>query len=289
MGGWNFIDRTGMTFGKLKVQKYLGNKKWLCHCECGNDCIVNSDNLPINGKRRMTKSCGCLKESRLIKNLDFFDIIDTEEKAYILGFLASDGCVTYNEETKSYYIKVVVNSIDRDLLIQFKKAFGTEAEVKTFKTFTHLPQGGECESEMSSLLLCSKYLTKQLIKYGVTPKKSLTLDIDYSLVPDNLKRHFWRGLFDGDGTFGLFGKKKLLEVSLTTSKNMAEHTKEEILKFFPESKIGCYLRKECSGNTYNMIFTTQKDGLNFLSYMYEDSNIRLERKYQKYLEIKNNS
>ena len=54
MGGWNFIDRTGMTFGKLKVQKYLGNKKWLCHCECGNDCIVNSDNLPINSKRRMT-------------------------------------------------------------------------------------------------------------------------------------------------------------------------------------------------------------------------------------------
>lgn len=38
-----------------------------------------------------------------------------------------------------------------------------------------------------------------------------------------------------------------------------------------------------------MIFTTQKDELNFLSYMYEDSNIRLERKYQKYLEIKNNS
>ena len=28
MGGWNFIDRTGMTFGKLKVQKYLGNKNY---------------------------------------------------------------------------------------------------------------------------------------------------------------------------------------------------------------------------------------------------------------------
>ena len=26
MGGWNFIDRTNMRFGKLVAQKYLGNK-----------------------------------------------------------------------------------------------------------------------------------------------------------------------------------------------------------------------------------------------------------------------
>lgn len=56
MGGWNFIDRTNMRFGKLVAQKYLGNKKWLCHCDCGNDCIVDSDHLPVNSKRRMQKS-----------------------------------------------------------------------------------------------------------------------------------------------------------------------------------------------------------------------------------------
>ena len=61
MGGWNFIDRTNMRFGKLVAQKYLGNKKWLCHCDCGNDCVVNSDRLPMNSKRRMQKSCGCLR------------------------------------------------------------------------------------------------------------------------------------------------------------------------------------------------------------------------------------
>ncbi len=51
MGGWNFIDRTNMRFGKLVAQKYLGNKKWLCHCDCGNDCIVDSDHLPVNSKK----------------------------------------------------------------------------------------------------------------------------------------------------------------------------------------------------------------------------------------------
>lgn len=72
MGGWNFIDRTGMTFGKLKVQKYLGNKKWLCHCECGNDCIVNSDNLPINGKKKNDKILWLFERKSPNKEFRFF-------------------------------------------------------------------------------------------------------------------------------------------------------------------------------------------------------------------------
>lgn len=286
MGGWNFIDRTNMRFGKLVAQKYLGNKKWLCHCDCGNDCVVNSDRLPMNSKRRMQKSCGCLLESRLLEEKHFFDIIDTEEKAYILGFAASDGTVSYDTNKSSYSLKFVVNSVDTQLLEEFRQILKSKVQVKTFETITNLPQGGTCTSEMSSVLFCSKTLVEGLIDKGVTPRKSLTLNIDYLKIPDNLKRHFWRGLFDGDGTFGLFGKKKNLEVSLTTSKTMAESTKKEILKLFPSFKVNFYERKECSGQTYNLIFTTQKDGFSFLQYMYEDCNIKLTRKFEKYKTIK---
>ena len=267
MGGWNFIDRTNMRFGKLVAQKYLGNKKWLCHCDCGNDCVVNSDRLPMNSKRRMQKSCGCLLESRLLEEKHFFDIIDTEEKAYILGFAASDGTVSYDTNKSSYSLKFVVNSVDTQLLEEFRQILKSKAQVKTFETITNLPQGGTCTSEMSSVLFCSKTLVEGLIDKGVTPRKSLNLNVDYLKIPDNLKRHFWRGLFDGDGTFGLFGKKKNLEVILTTSKTMAESTKKEILKLFPSFKVNFYERKECSGQTYNLIFTTQKDGFYFLQYI----------------------
>ena len=283
MGGWNFIDRTNMRFGKLVAQKYLGNKKWLCHCDCGNDCVVNSDRLPMNSKRRMQKSCGCLLESRLLEEKHFFDIIDTEEKAYILGFAASDGTVSYDTNKSSYSLKFVVNSVDTQLLEDFKRILKSKVQVKTFEAITNLPQGGTCTSEMSSVLFCSKTLVEGLIDKGVTPRKSLTLNVDYLKIPDNLKRHFWRGLFDGDGTFG---KKKNLEVSLTTSKTMAESTKKEILKLFPSFKVNFYERKECSGQTYNLIFTTQKDGFSFLQYMYEDCNIKLARKFEKYKTIK---
>lgn len=52
----------GQRFGKLTVVKLLSDsssdhrRQYLCHCDCGNDCIVKSVNL-LNDE---TRSCGCL-------------------------------------------------------------------------------------------------------------------------------------------------------------------------------------------------------------------------------------
>lgn len=50
-----FQDLTGKRFGRLVVTSYVGNRKWLCKCDCGNVNIVNAQNL----KRGWIKSCGC--------------------------------------------------------------------------------------------------------------------------------------------------------------------------------------------------------------------------------------
>jgi len=55
-----FIDLTGQKFGELTVDKYMGQSKWLCRCDCGKEKIVLCCNLR-NGN---TKSCGC-KEGNL--------------------------------------------------------------------------------------------------------------------------------------------------------------------------------------------------------------------------------
>ena len=51
------IDLTGQRFGLLTVQKYVGNRKWHCKCDCGNECDVFAFNLT----RLHTTSCGCIK------------------------------------------------------------------------------------------------------------------------------------------------------------------------------------------------------------------------------------
>lgn len=59
-----FINLTGQKFGRLTALKYIGNRKWLCKCDCGNTVITTGSNL----KTENTKSCGCLHKEILIAN-----------------------------------------------------------------------------------------------------------------------------------------------------------------------------------------------------------------------------
>lgn len=49
-------DITGQRFGKVVVIKYIGQSKWLCKCDCGNQKIIDGRRL----RKGDTKSCGCL-------------------------------------------------------------------------------------------------------------------------------------------------------------------------------------------------------------------------------------
>lgn len=58
------VDLTGRRFGKLTVVTLApernpknGNTRWLCQCDCGNQVIVDGQNL----KHGTTRSCGCLR------------------------------------------------------------------------------------------------------------------------------------------------------------------------------------------------------------------------------------
>lgn len=42
-------------------------------------------------------------------------------------------------------------------------------------------------------------MVSDLMKYGITPKKTGTERINLDMIPSNLQRHFFRGLVDGDG------------------------------------------------------------------------------------------
>lgn len=59
-----FVDLTGQKFNHLTPIKYLGEMKWLCRCDCGNETIVRTQNL----KRNISKSCGCLAKKNAFKH-----------------------------------------------------------------------------------------------------------------------------------------------------------------------------------------------------------------------------
>ncbi len=57
------IDRTNLRYGRLVCIKYLGNRRWLCRCDCGIEKSINSVHL-VDGH---TQSCGCLNKELTIQ------------------------------------------------------------------------------------------------------------------------------------------------------------------------------------------------------------------------------
>ncbi len=53
-------DKVGKRYGRLVVLRYVGNSRWLCKCDCGNETTVCTSSL----NRGATQSCGCLHKER---------------------------------------------------------------------------------------------------------------------------------------------------------------------------------------------------------------------------------
>ena len=87
-----FVDLTGQRFGRLVVIKLLTSKgakhrKWLCKCDCGNECAVLGYHL-VGG---CTKSCGCLQKevASQLRKSKARKITYSFYEDYVIG---DDGC-----------------------------------------------------------------------------------------------------------------------------------------------------------------------------------------------------
>lgn len=119
-------------------------------------------------------------------NNNFFDIIDTEEKAYILGIFVADG---YNNE-KDGVIKLTL--IDKDLVKIVGLNIGTDQPL-----YEKVSKKGKTAYELA---LNCKHMSQTLSKQGCPQKKTfITKFPDVSIVPPHLIHHYIRGYFDGDG------------------------------------------------------------------------------------------
>ena len=122
---------------------------------------------------------------------NFFDIIDSEEKAYWLGFIYADGYVTNS------VFGVKLSDKDSDHLLKLKMALHSEHKIGHYVGNT----GYNNNTNYCSLTINNEHLVNSLIDNGVVYNKSKVLRFPNSeIVPDELVHHFIRGYFDGDGS-----------------------------------------------------------------------------------------
>jgi hypothetical protein len=125
-------------------------------------------------------------------NLSYFRKISTENKAYWLGFIAADG---YVRETCPYSLSIGLKASDLGHLLKFKK----EIEYSGPITYT-------AKTNSYRIIIYSKELVEDLNRLGIRQRKSLTLKSWKG--PKKYMRHYWRGVFDGDGCFSICRKKR---------------------------------------------------------------------------------
>ena len=276
-------SKVGKRFGKLTVTKYLGNRLYECHCDCGNDCITRSYNLRKEEDRRGQTSCGCDVVS-YSKNEKFFEKIDTEEKAYILGFIATDGHVNIRDNN----LKITIKKDDEEILEKMKDCMEFTGPIHLHDIHTKLPQGIYKDSKVADLTICCKKMVLDLVSLGFTENKTYELKIDWDKIPSSLIPHFLRGCWDGDGTCNITrGERGKIYYNITITGNYVflSDIRDYLKNKFPSWNFDDF-KKERGSNSdkiYVLRFGRKKNFQEFTDFLYKNSNIFLKRKYDLYL------
>jgi len=125
-------------------------------------------------------------------NEDFFETIDTEQKAYWVGFLAADGCISSGRDQK--LIILSLSTKDRDHVIKFRDALDATYPIKDRR----LTGRHRTTTFSSRIRMTSRKMSLDLTAHGVPPRKTFILKSPIG-VPGCLIHHYVRGYFDGDG------------------------------------------------------------------------------------------
>lgn len=132
----------------------------------------------------------------------FFDKIDTPEKAYWLGMMITDGCVSHKPR-HPWVVVLSLKAADADHVERFRQAIRCEsANVIIGKVTKKVIRGTVSYTRHAALQIQSKEMFCALESHGVVRNKTGKTAMP-SGIPAKLLPHFWRGCIDGDGWVAL--------------------------------------------------------------------------------------
>lgn len=222
--------------------------------------------------------------SKYIYNKDYFSEIDTQDKAYWLGFLYADGCICQvykNEKLKSMSLEVSLCYEDRNHLQKFLDCL--ESNVPIHDRIVHL--NGKDYKSCRVNISCTK-MCYDLINLGCTSRKTFTLSFPtYDIVPKEYMRDFLRGYFDGDGCISITDmcNKKHIVVTLSGMSDMLHSISDFLLQENIIRTKPTY-QKDSRSKASSMFFHGKDTNKELLDYLYKNSNVYLDRKYNKYID-----
>jgi len=198
---------------------------------------------------------------------NYFENIDSQEKAYFLGFLYTDGSVDNKSRAR---VTLSLQEGDRELLERLNKLINIDRPLGFINLNSKNP------NHQNAVVLCvSSYkVVRDLENHGCMNNKTFDLrwpqNIEEEFIP-----HFVRGLWDGDGSIG----HSHGNVSFTGTLNMCQNIQAIVKRKF-NIHAGIYLSGFDPEKTIRELrIGGRKQCRLFLNWIYNNSTIHLERKY----------
>lgn len=205
---------------------------------------------------------------------NIFDNIDSEDKAYWLGFIFADGYISSSplrDGVKKYY--------------NFEISLGIKDlnHLEKFKTFMRYDKNLIIDDHRCRFVIANKHLWNTLNAYGCTPNKSLILK--FPNLSNDLIRHFIRGFFDGDGCI----TRQVNHLTVSPRISLLG-TKDVLEKILHHSNTNATFRHDTRHSEETLTLDWNKEqGIKFINYIYNNSNVYLDRKYALYQFFKQGS
>jgi len=209
-------------------------------------------------------------DTKFLFNINVFDNIDTEEKAYWLGFLFADGYIS----SKRNVVGLALSKKDLAHLEKFKKFLGTENNITEYVHKKY-------KSTICRLTVANKHFWEQLKEKGCVPNKSNILEFPSIDVfkNKNLVIDFIRGYCDGDGVLGIYnGKHRYFRLNIVGTEHFLRGTQNMIgIKGSINKSSGGKEEADTKCLDYNSTKARKVARI-----LYEHATIYLQRKYDIY-------
>lgn len=200
-----------------------------------------------------------------------FDTIDTELKAYCLGFLYADGSVGHYGG--DYSIRIHIHRDDAEILDLFQRCVETTKPWYIDKR------------DRAILAVSNKRLYQALERLGVVQAKTFKITFPTpDQVPPQLLHHFIRGYFDGDGSVsGREHQIRVMGVSITSNMPFAVILQDTLVEVgFSRTKIHPIPSKVQEGQLVGVLhYGGGRNVQRFYDYIYRNATVYLARKHTR--------
>lgn len=206
-------------------------------------------------------------------NSNYFKTIDSEVKAYILGYIVADGSIEESprKDRPSKLVRLRFGCVSEDdeilKLIQ--------SEIAPHNNFRYYLPKQPNKKQVTILQICDKELTTDLANlYNIKPRKTYNANFEFPKISKQLERHFIRGYIDGDGCIG----EKYFSM-VCNSPKFAEQIRDKIVEAVPNIKSVIYkeLRRKTPYWSLHFSFSI-KVRKAIYDYLYKGATVFLKRK-----------